>query len=306
MIKLLLLVLAFCIGQAQALDCKTWKYPRSVNAAENDDAAARYAKGLLWEIRGEMGQISYLFGTIHLSDPRVIAFSKFVEPYLSAVDKFAMEVLITAETPVLLAEKMFYSGDRELGDYLDAGVFNRTLSLLHNHGLDHYSASRLKPWAAYMTLSVPPSDKSVPLDMHLLNLANARGLSLAGVERIEEQLAIFEDLPIPDQVSLLTESICNYAENQAQIDVMLALYLNQDLGGFLSLGEQYRTPINEGLLARLLDGRNQTMTDRITPWLESGSYFIAVGALHLPGAEGILWRLKEKGYQVRAIDAPVR
>ena len=146
MIKLLSLILAFCVGQAQALDCKNWKYTQPISAVESaDEAAAQFANGLLWEIRGDAGQISYLFGTIHLSDPRVIAFSKFVEPYLNGADKFAMEVLVTAETPALLAEKMFYIGEHELGDYLDAGVFNRALSLLQNHGLDHYAASRLKP-----------------------------------------------------------------------------------------------------------------------------------------------------------------
>ena len=80
-----------------------------------------------------------------------------------------------------------------------------------------------------MTLSVPPSDKSIPLDMHLLNLATTKGLSTFGIESIEEQLAIFEALETTDQVDLLTESICNYSENQAQIGVMLEFYLNQDL-----------------------------------------------------------------------------
>ena len=42
-----------------------------------------------------------MFGTIHLSDPRVIELSKFVEPYLTSVDNFAMEVLVTADTPAL-------------------------------------------------------------------------------------------------------------------------------------------------------------------------------------------------------------
>ncbi len=306
--KFVPLLVCFYASQLLALDCARWAYPQTENPSQMDEEVpvAEYSSGLLWKVRNKTGQVSYLFGTIHLSDHRVIELSKFVEPYLMSVNNFAMEVLVTAEIPELLSKKMFYFDGRELGDYLEADVFNRTISLLRQHGLDDYAASRLKPWAAYMTLSVPPAENNVPLDMHLLNRATVHGLSSFGIESIEEQLALFEDLAIEEQVALLTESICNYVENQSQIDVMLSTYLEQDLGGLLRLGKKYQTPVNEELLRRLLDNRNIRMAARIRPWLDGGDFFIAVGALHLPGAKGLLRILRQQGYELEPIDAVAR
>ena len=51
----------------------------------------------------------------------------------------------------------------------------------------------------------------------------------------------------------------------------------------------------------LLVGRNATMAERIAPLLKDGGAFIAVGALHLPGQEGLIERLRAEGYTVTRI-----
>ena len=49
---------------------------------------------------------------------------------------------------------------------------------------------------------------------------------------------------------------------------------------------------------RLIEGRNYTMTDTITGYLnQSGTYFVLVGAAHLIGKEGIPALLQSRGYQ---------
>jgi len=307
--KTLLLTLSLLSGDAFGFDCVPWKYPPQSSEdlpSEQSNAWGGIEKApssLLWRITNSNGGISFLFGTIHLSDPRVIEFSQYVEPYLNRVQNFAMEVLITPEIPALLADKMFYSGGEKLADHLDPGVLPQTLELLSQHGLDQRSANRLKPWAAYMTLSVPPSEYSVPLDLHLLSHAKGRGMKLFGIEDIGEQLAIFEELEISEQISLLTEAICNYQENQAQVEVMLSAYLQENLVDLAKIGEQYLTPVNEHLLQRLIIQRNALMAQRMAIWLEGGGFFIAVGALHLTGETGLVNTLRKMGFLTEPVES---
>jgi uncharacterized protein YbaP (TraB family) len=54
--------------------------------------------------------------------------------------------------------------------------------------------------------------------------------------------------------------------------------------------------------ARLVVERNYRMAERIQPQLREGNALIAVGALHLPGEEGLLALLAEEGYRVSAVE----
>src|SRR3546814_6279161 len=54
----------------------------------------------------------------------------------------------------------------------------------------------------------------------------------------------------------------------------------------------------ERLKQRLVDERNRVMAARILPLLRDGGAFVAIGAAHLPGEEGVLARLAERGYRL--------
>ena len=53
---------------------------------------------------------------------------------------------------------------------------------------------------------------------------------------------------------------------------------------------------------RLNDERNLRMVARMTPRIEQGGAFIAVGALHLAGPTGIVQQLSERGYRLRPVE----
>ena len=56
------------------------------------------------------------------------------------------------------------------------------------------------------------------------------------------------------------------------------------------------------LLPRLIDERNRAMVDRIADIARSGTKsFVAVGALHLVGKEGIVELLRRRGFAVRQL-----
>jgi uncharacterized protein YbaP (TraB family) len=52
---------------------------------------------------------------------------------------------------------------------------------------------------------------------------------------------------------------------------------------------------------RLILDRNHRMAERMEPWLKQGGAFVAVGALHLPGEQGLISLLRQQGYSVRGV-----
>jgi uncharacterized protein YbaP (TraB family) len=86
---------------------------------------------------------------------------------------------------------------------------------------------------------------------------------------------------------------------------LLNAYLARDLDKLLSLSERYLQGSDSALAERFriaaLDRRNRRMAERLRPLFEKGGYFVAVGALHLPGKEGVLDRLLDSGFSVRRV-----
>ena len=62
---------------------------------------------------------------------------------------------------------------------------------------------------------------------------------------------------------------------------------------------------DEDIFDRYIQGilydRNERMLERIIAYLDNGSTFIAVGALHLAGEKGLLHMLKNKNYKITRI-----
>ena len=55
------------------------------------------------------------------------------------------------------------------------------------------------------------------------------------------------------------------------------------------------------LMYRILDERNERMFTRVLPYLLESGTLIAVGALHLPGPQGLLQLFRQAGYTVKPI-----
>jgi hypothetical protein len=111
-------------------------------------------------------------------------------------------------------------------------------------------------------------------------------------------------MKMQDQVRLLTDATCHYETFQRDFEVMKSLYLKRDLKALYLYGQRYSFDDNsvyESLSKRILNDRNHIMADRMQPILEEGNAFIAIGAMHLPGKEGVLALLHGKKYRVSRV-----
>jgi len=269
-------------------------------------ADAGFTHGLLWRIEPADGAAaSYLFGTIHSEDPRVLALPA---PVLAAFDAARVLVLEVVPEPDVLADSMAamtYQDGRTLADVVPDVVYQDSIRALAARGLPEQVVRSFKPWAVMTLLSMPEAKTGDFLDMRLYQRAVAAQKPVRGLESMQEQLAVFEHLSLSDQVALLRLTLASQGEFPALFEALIKAYQQRDLGALLDINDGYLDDADSELMARFEDtlvaARNERMAQRIVPMIRDGAQFVAVGALHLPGPGGLLERLSAAGNRVERV-----
>lgn len=292
--------LALWLGAALAAPLQCPPAPPPTAAASAD--IGPYRQGLLWQVRAPSGAVSHLFGTIHLALPEVATPSAAVRTALQASRSFGMEVLFDEETLRAVGGSVVAGPGRALADRAEPALRERVIALLASYGVDAASAGRLKPWAAWTTLALPPGQQGLPLDLVLMGEAEAAGLARFGLETLAEQTALFDQLPPADELELLRAAVCHYDQQAAERETLVRAWRQRDLAALYAAATREDSPAGARLQQRMLHERNASMAARLLPRLAEGGVFVAVGALHLPGTDGLLARLAAAGYRVKAVD----
>lgn len=307
MIKLMryccILILFFIQSSWQSVSAELVCEPLKL-AEPKKVAPDRHARGLLWKISRIGLQPSYLFGTMHLPDKEVTTLPR---PVLDALDNalsVTLEVKVDINTFTDMSKAMNYSDGTTLEGKIGKDLYQSTVALLKNYGFREEMITPMKPWAAYLSLSLPPSQGGLPLDMVILNRGKRFGAKIYGLETLEEQLGIFDQMKDEEQAQLLKDTVCNYEILQKDILLMKDLYLQRDLAGLAFMPEKYESANEDNykeLMDALINERNKKMVERMQLRLIEGNAFIAVGALHLPGEDGILGLLEKDGFVVTPV-----
>lgn len=197
---------------------------------------------------------------------------------------------------------MFLQEGQNLSDILGPQLYRRSVEAARQRGVPEVALKLYKPWAVAMLFSMPPVETGQFLDLVLYQRALEQGKPVAGLEAVSEQLALFDELPVADQVHLLRDALNNLDRLPIIFQRLLERYLQRDLKGLMTISDQLipegDQPFYQRFQARLLDQRNQRMVDRLEPSLAEGGLFVAVGALHLPGEQGMLRLLEQRGYRI--------
>jgi uncharacterized protein YbaP (TraB family) len=262
-----------------------------------------YGEGLLWEINRQGIQPSYVFGTIHVSDPDITNLPEKVSDTLTQSGQFIMEALPEPDEVVKLTQMMFFNDGRRLDEFIAQPLFDRTIEILASYQIPREAVLLMKPWAAFMVMNYPPGN-DLPLDLKLLSIAQVNGIEINGLESLQEQGKIFDNLTLATQLGLLIDTVCHYDLVLEDFEHIKSLYIKRDLKGLYEISRHLSVSderIYQELISKLLTTRNVTMVERMQPILEKGNAFIAIGALHLIGDDGVLSLLEQKGYAIKLI-----
>lgn len=298
--RLLSVVTLALAAPAAAVDTPNKPAPAAARIAEQ----TKFDKGLLWKISPPRGESSYLFGTMHSPDPRVTRLAPAVQSAFDQAASFTMELLINASGVTSMAEAMFFPQGQNLRAVLGSKLYAQTHQAITDYGLPTRDLERKKPWVIVMLLSTPRAELGLPLDLRLQLQAAVQGKPTYGLETMSEQIAVFNDMPIADQVELLRDALAVHAEVTRQFEALIQAYVERDLTRLMAIVDEptrQRTPAFTRMMDRLLAQRNNTMLKRMRARLDEGNAFIAVGAAHLSGEKGLLRLLEKLGYRVSVV-----
>ena len=266
-------------------------------------------RALFWSIQKDGQPAGYLLGTIHSEDPRVLDFSKEFLDRLGSNQVFAMELVPDMLTLERLTGYMHLPPGKSLESVIGADRYQALKAALSAYRVPETFFSRMKPWAAMMTLSTPPPETGFFMDLSLSLRASGKGLEVIGLETLEQQLSFLENMPMEMQLSLLDQAI---AESGQVVDVhnkMVNAYLENDLQSLQRLSDEQLEEVGE-IASRYftesgIHERNIRMARVLLSQLENNSVFAAVGALHLPGEKGLLNILRQHGYDMTPMAMPL-
>jgi len=122
------------------------------------------------------------------------------------------------------------------------------------------------------------------------------------LETLEEQMKALNTIPVDDQAKQLVQAIKETQKmknNNKTMDELMKAYTEGDLTKLFQLSQ--KSDLKGDAQKALITQRNHNMADRIDAKIKNTSIFIAVGALHLPGEEGIIRLLEKKGYILKNV-----
>lgn len=268
-------------------------------------AGERFDKGLLWKVEPAGGTPSYLFGTMHTDDPRVVQLPVPVQQAFDRARSVTLEVELDPQSLIGLATALLLVDGSTLESRVGDKLYKRTVQAMGALGMPEAIVNKMKPWAVAVTLMTPPDQSGPVLDQVLYEQAISRGKKVSGLETVAEQMALFDELTRNDQIALLRDTLDNLPEIALMLEDLQAAYLARDLKQLVFINEASMQSSNPQLAKnfnqKVIIDRNHRMAERMQISLHEGNHFIAVGALHLPGKEGLLTLLSAQGYRVTRV-----
>lgn len=290
-------VTRWCGNSAARLLFPTWLFALLVLVSQPATAS------ILWQIEKD-GATHYLLGTIHISDADIIAIPPHVEKIVNASRQLVVEAIADDKARQSLADRSLLVSDN-LKNVLGPDLYADVSEVVIKRGVPPASLVRLKPWAVGLMLNVPAPSLEPVLDVNLQYRFQDSGRPVNALETIDEQLDIFDELSIDEQIEFLKSSLAQLDDFDDAFAKMKVLYLAGDLDAIhrfsLQQSSKGETETMKKIMVRILDERNQRMFARAQPYLAQSGTLIAVGALHLPGQQGLLQLFRQAGWKVTPI-----
>lgn len=273
--------------------------------------ALPFSQGVLWQVARDGGKPSYLFGTVHSSDEQITTLPPAVADAFAGSERLAIEALIDGSAVLKLSRAMLLPANERLDALLSESQTARLEAAATHFKMPMSMVTRFKPWGVMLLFSLPPEEHLraasglKPLDETLRVKAEAAGKPVVGLETIDEQISTLDGMSREDQMQMLDTTLDQASEIEQVFAALRDAYLARDLAAIYDIMNAAKADDSSGAVLRfeqrLLVERNRRMVERMAGLLQQGNSFVAVGALHLPGRQGVLQLLADEGYVVTPV-----
>jgi len=269
-----------------------------------------YNNSLIYKIQSDTNTV-YLLGSIHVLAeeyyPLTRSFSYAYYNSQKVVFEIDPEILFSPKASKTNEKYYTFQDGNTLQTVLSPGTYRLLKKKLKTLGIDIKDVHKFKPWVLHLTLS-GKIDSSIDfrpdlgIENHFYRMAKDAGKPTGGLESIQDQLDVFDTLPMNVQEALLKESLAftNSKKREKAFLHMVKSWHQGNLDGLEELVESFkRYPL---YYKNLLVQRNHNWVPQIEEFLtEEKNVLVIVGAAHLPGEDGLLHLLTEKGYELERV-----
>ena len=273
---------------------------------------------LLWKVSGNgLARPSYIMGTHHMAPASMIDEIAGMDIALEGCDIVVGEIekdsLMGQEAQMRMAQHMMAPADSTLDKLFTPEeyaiveqVFDKYFGAM---GVKLSQMKMLKPNAISTQLQAMQALKYFPnfdannlIDVAVQERANALGKPSAGLETLQEQIDLLFNTPLTEQAEGLLDACKKDDLFVVQSSALVDAYMAQDLSKIESI---MTDPALGGDDAEAMDAliydRNRRWAEKLVEMMPERAALVCVGAGHLPGEQGLLQLLRDRGYTVEPV-----
>jgi len=254
----------------------------------------------------------YLFGTLHIRRPNASWGGTRAQQGLAEAQEVWTEMEISPETDaqsqgLALRYGMAEAG-RPLSSYFSAEENARIAATAQRFGLQPAMLEAMKPWLVGLTFSVLPIieagyDPASGADRLIDAYADQHGKQHRWFETAEEQVRMLSSFDDDVQRQMVLEALDEIDAGTAEMDAMATAWETGDLRTLERLVVTEMRTHYPDVYRVLLVERNNAWVRTLRGELEGeGVDFVAVGAAHLLGSDGVVEQLRRAGYTVERVE----
>ncbi|MBT2290030.1 TraB/GumN family protein [Paenibacillus albidus] len=280
-----------------------WDAKNRAAALEQQDS-----KGFFWKVEKD-GSVVYLLGSIHHGNDKMYPMRPEMNVAYANSDYLVVEANIAApmdkqKIAEMQKKYMLYDDNTTLADHIDAKTYAKLQDILKENGAPETAYDPLKAWAAYLNLvslksALEGYGGGLGVDMYFLQKALATGKSILEMESHDFQYSMLNNFSDELTASLVKQTVEIFYQPDNSVETMADVWLAGDeaalmteLTGMKEIPEFYKAVVKD---------RNVGMIEKIEGYLgdeNKETYFVIAGYFHMLGEDGIVTKLKEKGYTI--------
>jgi uncharacterized protein YbaP (TraB family) len=272
--------------------------------------------GILYQIKSDSMPTSFLFGTMHAGYSKFQELPETVKNAMSQSQIYLTESPIGNEARANINSLLYLEEGQTLSAILRHDVYEKYKAWLNRIKAPIELQEKMERWTpAYIVgliSSLPSEIKSLErFDVMMLKVAVGQSLEIMSVENSYEWRQGLNNMTNEDWSNVLKEALevdtCPICEKESlhYIRCSLEFVRTGNAAELFSLQEKFLSsrPAAKVEKEKTIYARNQHQANNIIKLLrqQAKSMFFTVGADHIGGPQGVVQRLRDKGYVVEQV-----
>lgn len=256
---------------------------------------------LLWKIEGNgLEQPSYIYGTIHMICQDDYIMTPIIQNSLESVEAYYAEIDFSNPTELLQLQAAIVA-EEPLSERFDQETYQELTKLLKSMDIEIDEVENLSNTALISTIGTKtfPCKDLKAYELEFLQMAIASGKQTGGLETVSQQLELLNKSITPENLIEMLQEVSINGTDETQ--KLVKHYKEHNIDIFVELMKE-NSYMDAEIYDELLVQRNHRWMELIPEIMDRHSTFFAVGAGHLGGESGILQLLKDRGFEVNAVN----